>query len=228
MQSSDEKINYGYDELLSLPVKMEPWNMRLDYPALHQWSKGQYVLVGCEQAGEELHHEVEVIDENGSPLGGVWVIFGYPGGGPDLNLKPDVMLWPNGPAVLKGNAQKTTISGCVKHTFQQGGEDIWIWDLQPADPEMRQLSVINLPSVIVRNCTWQRTPAGHFEHTGVKLTFQRRMNGVIPTQQMIDEMRAGMDMVVQELLSLSAEFKRLKDRVSFLQQTSGGQTSRLP
>ena len=47
---------------------------------------GEYALIEVDQADIELHHQVEVIDESGEPLRGVWVIFGFPGGGPDIAL----------------------------------------------------------------------------------------------------------------------------------------------
>lgn len=158
-----------YEPLWSIPPAMDDWHLRLSSPAPSQF--GQYVLVGCQQAGIELHHEVEVVDENGFPLSGVWVIFGFPGGGPDIHLPVRRNYWQAAPAVLKGNAQKTGLSGTVRHTFQQGGEDIWMWDIDAEGD-------IKLPSPIVHNCTWQRTPVGAFEHTGVRLTFQRQRVGV--------------------------------------------------
>jgi hypothetical protein len=189
-----DQIEYAQEALFSIPAAMGPWNMQLELPAASKFNPnpGEYVLVDCQQAGVELHHQVEVIDENGDPLGGVWVIFGFPGGGPGINLAPSQNYWPQAPAVLKGNAQRTPISGYVQHTFQQGGEDIWVWDLD-AD------GVLKLPSPIVKNCTWVRTPVGHFEHTGVKLTFQRRMTGVIPREQRLRAIEQRVAAIAQQL-----------------------------
>ena len=177
-----EEIVYDYEALTSIPPAMGPWNLRLDRPIPSDF--GEYVLVGCEQAGIELHHEVEVIDESGFPLRGVWVIFGFPGGGPNINIGVRQNYWRQAPAVLKGNAVKTAVSGYVRHTYQSGGEDIWVWDVD-ADGDLK------LPSPIVRNCTWVRTPVGMFEHTGVKLTFQRRKKGIIPLRQRLEALESG-------------------------------------
>lgn len=178
---NNQQINYAYESLYQIPPAMGPWNLRLENPQPSEY--GQYVLVGCEQAGIELHHEVEVIDESGFPLRNVWVIFGFPGGGPSIGLGYRRSYWQNAPAVLKGNAQKTSGGGHARHTFQSGGEDIWIWDID-AEGDLK------LPSPIVRNCTWQRTPVGMFEHTGVRLTFQRRRAGVIPLEQRLQGLEA--------------------------------------
>lgn len=189
-----DQINYTHDALFGIPSSMHPWNMRLDLPppSTFQPNPGQYVLVGVEQAGIETHHQVEVIDESGDPLGGVWVIFGFPAGGPDINLKPSQNFWPGAPAVLRGNAQKTPLGGYVQHTFADGGEDIWVWDLEPDGS-------LKLPSPIVRNCTWLGTPVGRFEHTGVKLTFQRRLTGVKPRQQRLAELEARVAVLEEQL-----------------------------
>lgn len=170
-----------YNQLFGIPAPMEPWGMRLNNPIPSE--HGAYVLVGCEQAGRELHHEVQVVDESGFPLDNVWVIFGFPGGGPDINLPVRENHWVGAPAVLKGNAQKTNLSGYVRHTFGQGGEDIWIWDRD-------QQGNLLLPSAIVHNCNWKPTPVGTFEHTGVKLTFQRRIKGVTPLWDRLDAFEA--------------------------------------
>lgn len=175
------EIAYAYQQLFGIPAHMSPWNMRLEQPAGPS-QFGQYVLVGCDQAGLETHHEVEAIDEDGRPLADVWVIFGFPGGeGPQINLNPHQNYWPGAPAVLIGNAQRTSISGYVRHTFATGGEDIWIWDLD-ADGSLKY------PSPIIKNCSWQRTPVGRFEHTGVRLRFQRRAVGIKPLRQRVAEL----------------------------------------
>lgn len=168
-----------YEKLWNIPDPMHPWQMRLNVPMASDF--GEYALVDCQQAGIEQHHEVEVVDENGFPLSGVWVIFGYPGGGPNIYLPVRRNYWSDAPAVLKGNVQKTSLSGVVQHTFQSGGEDIWIWDIDAEGD-------IKLPSPIVHNCAWQRTPVGAFEHTGVRLTFQRRRVGVVPLEERIRRM----------------------------------------
>ena len=176
----NEKEMYGYEQLHSIPQPMWPWEMGLQNPQPSEF--GQYVLVGCEQAGIELAHQVEVIDESGFPLRSVWVIFGF-GSGQNINLNPSRNYWVNAPAVLKGNPQKTPISGYAQHTFQQGGETIWIWDLDEEDE-------LKLPSPIVTGCNWKRTPVGMFEHTGVKLTFQRRRTDVVPLGQRLATLEA--------------------------------------
>lgn len=209
-----QEINYGYEQLFSIPSEMGPWNLRLDNPQPSEF--GQYVLVGCEQASIELHHQVDVIDESGLPLRNVWVIFGFPGGGPNIALGVSGRnYWVGSPAVLKGNAQKTTGGGYAQHTFSSGGEDIWIWDID-SDGDLK------LPSPIVRNCTWQRTPVGMFEHTGVKLTFQRRRVGVVPLEQRLQALEAGGTTGGLPVTGgSSAELDELRRRIEALEQLIG-------
>lgn len=190
------EFDYQYEQLWNPPPEMGPWNLRLDNPQPSEF--GQYVLVGCEQAGIELHHEVKVIDENGDPLDGVWVIFGFPGGGPNINIGHRRNYWFTAPTVLQGNAQKTFSGGCVRHTFQSGGEDIWIWDID-AEGDLK------LPSPIVRNCAWQRTPVAAFEHTGVRLTFQRRRVGVVPLEARLKALEESSDEILAGLILIGAE-----------------------
>jgi hypothetical protein len=117
----------------------------------------------------------------------VWVIFGYPGSqGPLIPLEPKENYWLNSPRELIGNAQKTNMMGYVQHTVGQGGEDIFVWDVDSD-------GVLKLPSVMVRNCTWITTAAGgQFNHTGVHLTFQRRRAGVpvVSRQKRMDNLEA--------------------------------------
>lgn len=183
-------MNYGFEELKRIPDEMDPWGMRLEWSFPSEF--GEYVLIEVDQADIELHHQVEVIDENGAPLRGVWVIFGFPGGGPGIDLFPRENYWRGAPAVLRGNAQRTNYAGYCQHTFQRGGEDIWVWDV---DKE----GVLKLPSPIVHNCNSVRTPIGQFEHTGVKLVFQRRQVGIVPKQQRFEELEARVS-VLEELL----------------------------
>lgn len=174
-------MNYGFDALTGIPSKMAPWGLSLDQPYPSKF--GEYVLIEISQADIEQHHQVEVVDEHGDPLRGVWVIFGFPGDGPSINLPPTQNYWRGAPSVLKGNAQTTNYAGYAQHTFKSGGEDIWLWDL---DDE----GVLRLPSPIVKGCKWTSTPVGRFEHTGVKLRFQRRTIDIVPRGQRLDELEA--------------------------------------
>jgi hypothetical protein len=176
-----DQIEYGYEALMGIPEPMQPWNLRLELPFPSGF--GEYVLIEVDQADIELHHQVELIDESGDPLRGVWIIFGFPGDGPSIPLNPRENHWRGAPAVLRGNAQKTNYAGYAQHTFKTGGEDIWVWDVN-------REGVLKLPSPIVQNCTWVRTPVGQFEHTGVKLRFQRRQNDVVPRRQLLEELEA--------------------------------------
>lgn len=171
--------DYGYDALTYIPPEMNPWGLQLITPEASEF--GEYALVGCEQASIETHHQVEVVDEDGRPLRGVWVIFGF-GSGKSINMPPRINYWRNGPTVLKGNAQRTNAMGYVQHTFGEGGEDIFIWGRNKEGDLL-------YPSAIVKNCTWQRTPVAMFEHTGVALRFQLRRAGVIPLSGQMAELK---------------------------------------
>lgn len=173
------EINYGHPALTGIPLRMQSWGLHLEQP--YPSAFGEYVVTDIRPADIEQHHQVEVINEDGDPLRGVWVIFGFPGGGPEIGLTPLESHWRGAPQVLRGNAQVTNGAGYAQHTFKSGGEDIWIWDL---DDE----GVLRLPSPIVKNCKWASTPIGRFEHTGVKIQFQRRIIGVKPRAQRLDEL----------------------------------------
>jgi hypothetical protein len=192
-----------YKQLFGIPEKMWSWGLGLQNPRPSEF--GQYGVVDIRPAGIEMHHQVEVVDENGFPLANIWVIFGFPAGGPDINLGVRQNYWIGSPAVLKGNAQMTPISGCVQHTFQQGGEHIWIWDIDEEGD-------LKLPSPIVTNCSWQRTPVGVFEHTGVKITFQRRLQGVVSIWQRVAELEKVYNKGAQTLVKKNARFHELLEK----------------
>lgn len=166
------EIDYGIEQLSGIPSEFTSRGVRLDY--VEPTKFGKYCLVGIEDSSEEQHHQVDVIDESGDPLKGVIVVWGYPGGGPDLGLSPSISYWPLAPAVLRGDSEVTGQDGSVKHVVKSGGEDCWIWDLD----ERRALKC---SSDIVRNLQWISTPKN--QHTCIKLTFQRRLAGVMPKQQ---------------------------------------------
>lgn len=197
---STEKEKYGYEALYGIPQEMAPFQIgHLEHPNLSDRNPGQYVLVGVEPAWIEQHHQVEVIDEHGDPLPGVWVIFGF-GSGKDLNaLKPNVNFWSNGPVVLTGNAQRTNRMGYAQHTFgPETGETVWVWDVQG--------DVMELPSVIVHSLKWiDASAAGRFIHTGVKLTFQRRRNDVEPRGPRLDRIEAMLESLKKRVDQLSSE-----------------------
>ena len=183
MSQLEKNVNYGYTQLRRIPSNMSAWGMRIDHPYTRE-DVGSYVLVGVEPASIELHHEVVVLDESGNPLNDPYIVFGFPGGnGRDYSyLMPDENYWYGAPSVLNGNVVKAGASGqsgYARHTFKDGGEDIWIWDVQDG--------ILELPSPIVRNCTWIQT--SQFIHHGVKLTFQRRKAGMLP-KGAIDEQQS--------------------------------------
>lgn len=168
------------EPLTFIPPEMNPWGLQLITPEPSEF--GAYHLVGIEQASIEGHHQVEVIDEDGRPVRGVVVIFGFDSG-PSINMPTRINHWRDAPTVLKGNAQRTNAMGYAQHTFGEGGENIWIWDRN------REGDLL-YPSAIVKNCTWQRTPVGRFEHTGIALTFALRRTGVTPAAERLSALEA--------------------------------------
>lgn len=173
-------IDYGTEALTFIPPEMNPWGLQLKTaePSEH----GEYVLIGCEQASIETHHQVEVVDEDGKPLRGIWVIFGFSSGRP-INMPTRINHWEDAPTNLRGNPQRTNAMGYAQHTFGEGGEDIWIWDRN------REGDLL-YPSAIVKNCTWMRTPVANFEHTGVALTFMLRRANVVPAAGRLSALEA--------------------------------------
>lgn len=164
---------------MAIPDEMDPWGLSLDLATPTVF--GQFALVGCEPADIEGHHQVQVIDENGLPLGGVGVLFGWDNG-PDAPRRK-ASYWLDAPRVARGNYQRTNLAGYCQHTFGQGGETIYVRDLD-------RIGALKLSSDIVYNCRWI---VNRFNHTGIKLTFQRRQDGFVPlSQRLIDiERRLG-------------------------------------
>lgn len=180
-------INYGFDALNRIPKEMKPWGLTLEHPVF-PGKLGQYVVVDISQATIEQHHQVEVINEDGDPLPGINVIFGF-GSGPDLSyLKPDETNWfGNQPSVLRGNAQVTDASGYAQHTFGSGGEWVFVWDLDDT-------GLLKYPSPILKDANWRRVGDGaRFEHTGIKVVFQRRDLSVVPKEDRLNESLARID-----------------------------------
>lgn len=205
--------NYEYQAIKGIPEAMIPWGIQLNHPVPSSF--GEYVLVEMTPAYIELHHQVELVDEVGEPLRGVWVIFGFPGGkGPQINLMPRENHWPGGGrSVLIGNAQKTNAMGYAQHTFASGGEDIFVWDV---DKE----GVLKLPSPIVAGCKWVGTgvQGAPFIHTGVRLVFQRRMTGV-PTKSIrhrLDELEA--ELQAQRASNSEDRLVPLEERLKAIEQ----------
>ncbi|MFQ5576590.1 MAG: hypothetical protein ACE5G8_06330 [Anaerolineae bacterium] len=188
--SNDPQVDYGYEILYGIPSAMHPWEMSLKLPQSSEF--GEYVLVSVEQSPIELHHTVEVIDESGDPLRGVWVIYGTPGHQGHINLSPRINYWRDAPAVLAGNAQRTSLAGYTQHTFGGGGEDIWIWNIDEEGD-------LKLPSPIIYNASSRGTPIGWSEHTGVSLVFQRRRVGVVPEGQRLDQLETRVAMLEGQL-----------------------------
>lgn len=215
---SEEKDRYGYEALLGIPAVMDAFKIgEVVHPVLTDKNPGQYVLVGVEPAWIEQHHQIEVLDEHGDPLPGVWVIIGFDTG-KNLNaLKPRTNLWSGSPADLRGNAQRTNRMGYAQHTFgPETGETVWVWDVQDG--------VLELPSVIVRSLKWIDTAeGGPFIHSGVKLTFQRRRKDVEPRGRRldrIDDTLTSLQATVKSLLEAqpgSDRLTKLEEQVKELQ-----------
>lgn len=176
------------DAIKMTPPAMRPWNLRIEAP-VHDSLYGSYILVEVEQADIEQHHQVIVLDEDEQPLRNVWVIFGFGSGKDYGSLMPDVNHWIGAPVVLTGNARRTDAAGYAQHTFGEGGETIFIWDVHTVrESNQPWYSELSLPSTMVKNCTWQRPPVGMFEHTGIRLTFQRQKVGVVTQRDQLAEL----------------------------------------
>lgn len=153
-----------------VPANMAEWEMRYERHNLtfdNEGEKvGKYAVVSIKKSPIEQQHIVRVIDENEQDMTGVRVIFGFPGGnGQAINIGGRNNLWnpPDAPALLRGNAVHTLV-GIATHTVGEGGEDIWIHNVEESGS-------IELASDIVRNCTWR---VDINRHTCVMITFQRQ------------------------------------------------------
>lgn len=194
------EIDYGIPRLESLPSQFS--NRGLTLRPAQENKFGIYCLVGVEDSSEEQHHQVEVIDESGDPLRGVVVIWGYPGGGPNLgHLKANTVYWDGAPAVLKGDDETTGPDGSAKHVFQSGGEDFWIWDIDAK-------GVVRMPSDIVYNLKW--VPTQRNSHVGIKLRYQRRMHGVLPRAQIEKENAMKLAALESAVIQLESDFAALR------------------
>lgn len=168
------QFDYDYEEIKNIPDRMKKWRLKVE--SNEPTTYGKYSLVEITPAYIEMHHQVEVIDEAGDALRGVWVMFGYHTGHDYGHLVPDVSHWGEFGA-LKGNMVKTNAMGYAQHTYGDGGETIFIWDTN-------EEKVQKLSSDVVRNCKWLsaekdgQSPDIPFNHTGVRLVFQRRVKGI--------------------------------------------------
>jgi hypothetical protein len=172
--------DYGRAALYGMPPEMEAWGMGLELPH-GGGGYGEYVLVDARPASIEMHHQVTVVDESNRPRPDVWVVFGFPGGGPDINLKPSINHWRGAPSVLKGNAQRTDMAGSCLHTFGSGGEDTWVWDIN-------REGILYYPSPIVKSCNWVGADQGPFIHSGVHLIFQLRRPTIYPESMILEHL----------------------------------------
>lgn len=200
--------NYGFDALRGIPEKMSPWGLQLEQPYPSDY--GEYVLVEVAPADIELHHQVEVIDENKEPLRGVGVMFGFPGGNGDPGPAPATNHWRDSPSLIRGNFQVTNYAGYAQHTFQAGGEDIWVWDIN-------EDGVLELPSPIVKNCKWVGTPVARFEHTGVKLRFQRRDNRVELRTDRVDRLESSVNELTEINRNLQSRIELHERKIANLE-----------
>jgi hypothetical protein len=157
------------EELNKIPPEMAAWNTLKIKKPIPTAQGRHWALVGCEPARIEQSHQVLLLDEDGNPAQNTVVVFGFgKGGGTDYTgaLAASPNNWHECPAVINGNAVKV-INGYAQHTYGGGGEDIWVWDLEPDGS-------LNNPSDIVYGNIWINTggqPFG-FNHQGTFLTFQ--------------------------------------------------------
>jgi hypothetical protein len=157
-----------YTELEMIPPEMNQWNMSLRKAIPTEY--GVYVLVECLPSPIEQQHVVKVIGEDGLPLDNVNVMFGF-GTGKSYGFNAS-SAWRDKPAVIKGDAQRT-VNGIARHTTgDKGGEDIWIHNIE-------RNGMILLSSDMVGNCTIAADTRYNM-HTGVMLTFQRRVKVLAP------------------------------------------------
>lgn len=206
MLTEEQQIEiYGYKALGGIPAAMSPWNMGF-HQSEYSRKYGRYALVDVSQASLETHHEVYVIDENGSPLRNVWVVFGFSTGEKRPRVQPQEFAWSNRPDPL-GNPQLTDGMGYARHTYQQGGENIFLWPVEEG---------VLLPSPMVTNCTWVGTGEGaDFIHTGVQLTFQRRKTGLVP-QRLYQARLEGRVLALESAQAQLAESAELKGSIEQL------------
>jgi hypothetical protein len=217
MPNSNEIIttfDYDYKEIQKFPDRMDKWNLKLHRYDPTQY--GKYSLVDVTPAHIEMHHQVEVIDEGGDPLRGVWVMFGFHTGYDYGHLMYDVSEW-NAYSVLRGNMVKTNAMGYAQHTYKDGGEDIFIWDID--DQKHQKLS-----SDVVSHCIWLSSSNHNsidvpFLHTGVRLVFQRRVVGIpVKSQrQQIKELQDELNTLKQTWSN--ERLKELQLRINEREQT---------
>ena len=206
LDDEQQKQIYGYAALEGIPGAMAAWEMGF-HPS-HGSKYGRYVLVDVRPATIELHHQVQVIDESGWPLRGVWTVFGFDTG-KKLNVQASKIAWIQHPQPI-GNPQQTNAMGYAQHTVGSGGENIYLWAIEDE---------VLLPSPMVTNCTWVDTsaPGAAFIHTGVILTFQRRLAHVIP-QKMYQAKLEARILALEEAQAQLAEVAQLPTAVETLEQ----------
>jgi hypothetical protein len=158
------------DRLLRLPPEMSPWQtLKLD--AEQPTQEGLYYVVYVGQATVESHHEVQVQDQDGKPLAGIQVLFGFDSG--RRYPAPALDYWGKFGAFV-GNMVETNGAGEARHTFHHGGEDIFIVDYQVDE---NGIQYIARASDVLWDCSSVPNPPGRFDHTGVRVVFRRYTPG---------------------------------------------------
>jgi len=172
--------------LLAPPAKMEPWQMRV---TVHRPTEfGKFVLVDLYPNEVEQEHCVIVYDEDDSPIfPRVRVIFGDPGGGGDhIDIGGRARYWDEtvgAPAVLRGKAVYTRVGVARLVTGGNGGQDIWVHDVDAASGH------ILYSSDIVRNCmSIDTSKVGGNIHQGVVVVFQLQRVGRVPLERRLREL----------------------------------------
>lgn len=162
------------DQLFEPPGSMDAFRMWIEHnnPTEH----GKYAIVDIQPSPEEQNHIVLVIDENGRPMTGIRVVFGFDSG--PHHDTPKRTKWRGQPRVTHGNVQYALL-GLAKHTAGEGGEDIWIHNIEDD-------GWVRYSSDIAKNCSI--VPAVLNNHTAVMITFQLQRAGVVPEKDMIADM----------------------------------------
>lgn len=152
-------------------------------------AKGHFYLVGIEptkpRTFEEQRIIVRVVDENGFPMAGQRVAFSYSTADQYI-LTPDFLWSPPPPpkafiVPTGGGGEIDQIQGSAVQAGQPGGVTVYL-----LEPEYSSDVVTGLGMLA--------------DHTGLRLTFQLRRNGVVP----LVKWQAGIEIDIAALLANQA------------------------
>lgn len=182
MQAMDQLAN----RVTAIPGNLQPWTAKgLKLKVVQPNAFGLYFVKQLLFGRFESEISVTVLDENGTPLDNVAVLFGFHTG---KSYEVPPVNHPDQFGEIKGNLFKT-FAGQAKGMAASDGQEVAIIDYQY--DANGGITAIERPTDIVVNIPILGTPPGDSNHSLVHVTFQRFTTGVLSIEQRLAALEAG-------------------------------------